>query len=239
MEQYAFNNTEDWRERGFHLRMPPVVIAAYDPAGSGSDRDALVLLNREEHQKGEPHDPDFAVAIKFRVLGVSELPPEFEFPDKLARLMALHRQLNVWQRRNRSYSHFFSIESNGVGWGLASALKRAIGPQVISYTTIGATGEKPYSGGSISMPRLTALDFTRTMLETGHLKMAPNAPGVKILQQQMAGFVWRRPGRPEAMEGQKDDAVMALTGGLWIGSKIISPVLKAKKFIVPTSKRRA
>lgn len=230
---YAFNNTDDWRERGFHLRTPPVVIAAYDPAGSGDDRDAIVLLNREEHQKGEPHDPDFAVAIKFRVLGAMRMPPEFEFPDKLARLLTLHRQLSNWQDYGKSYSHFFTVETNGVGWALASALRAKIGPQVIAYTTVGSVKDKPYEGGNISMPRLTALDHVRVLLETGHLKMAKKAVGAKELSAELASFVWARPGRPEAIEGQHDDQVLALTGGCWIGSKIIQPVLKARTYHIP------
>lgn len=237
MEAYPFNNTEDWRERGFYLRTPPVVIVAYDPAGAGDDRDATVLINREEHQKGEPHDPDFAVAIKFRMMGAVRMPPEFEFPDKLARLMKLNDQLTQATNAGRYFSHFFTIETNGVGWALASALRAKIGPRVIGYATVGAKNDKPYTGGAISMPRLTGLDHTRVLLETGHLKMSPNAVGSKIMAQEMASFVWRSPGRPEAMEGQHDDLVMALTGGCWIGSKIIQPVLKAKTYHIPTRRR--
>lgn len=233
MSTYAFNNTTDWRERGFYLRTPPVTIASYDPAGSGNDRDAIVLTSREEHQKGEPHDPDFAVALKFRVLGSMYLPPEFEFPDKIARLLSLHRNLTRWQTAGKTFSHFFTVETNGVGWALASELRSKIGPQVISYTTVGSTSEKPYSGGSVSMPRLAALDHLRVLLETGHLKQARDAVGKKELAAELSAFVWRRPGRPEAMEGQKDDRIMALTGGVWIGTKIIHPVLKARTYIIP------
>lgn len=239
MENYPFNNTDDWRDRGYYLRQPPVVIACYDPAGDGNDRDAVVLLNREEHQHGEPHDPDFAVAIKFRVLGSTYLPPEFEFPDKLARLLALHRQLTGWTHVGKIHTHFFTVESNGVGWALASSLKVKVGPRVISYTTVGTVGNKPYENGKLSMPRLTALDHVRVLLETGHLKMAKEAKGARDLTQELGSFVWRRPGRPEALEGQRDDMVMALTGGCWVGSKVIAPVLKAKVIHLPTSRRRA
>lgn len=233
-EAYPFNNTRDWRERGFYLRTAPVVIASYDPAGAGDDDDALVLINREEHQKGEPHDPDFAVALKFRVIAAQPMPKGLEFPDKLARLLALDRQLTSWQTRGRTSGHFFTVEANGVGWALSSALKDKIGPRVISYTTVGALNEKPYSGGAISMPRLAALDHTRVLLETGHLRMADNAPGGQLLAGQIGSFVWRRAGRPEAMEGQHDDLVMALTGGCWIGTKIVPPVLKARVYHIPS-----
>jgi hypothetical protein len=234
---YLFNNTEDWRDRGFYMRTPPLVMACYDPAGSGKDRDAVVLLNREEHQKGEPHDPDFAVAIKFRVLGYSRMPPQFEFPEKMASMLSVNRQLNNWHKIGKCSGHVFTVETNGVGWALASALKSKLGEKVISYTTVGSPHEKPFEGGRVSMPRLAALDHVRVLLETGHLRMAPDAPGGKDLQQEMGSFVWRRPGRPEAMEGQHDDGVMALTGGCWIGTKIIAPLLKAKTYHIPQRRR--
>lgn len=238
MEEHTFNTHEDWRARGFFLRQPPVIISCYDPAGDGDDRDALLLLSREEHQKGEPWDPDFAVAMKFRVLAAQRLPPEFEFPDKLARLLGLHRQLVAWTNAGRAYEHFFAIETNGVGWAAASALRNKLGNRVIPYTTVGATSEKPYEGGKVSMPRLAALDNVRVLMETHHLKIAPDAPGGKELAGEMASFVWRRPGRPEAMEGQHDDLVMALTGGCWIGSKIIGPTLKAVTYTGANTRRR-
>lgn len=230
MEEHTFNTHEDWREKGFNLRQPPVIIVCYDPAGSGDDRDAIVLLSREEHQKGEPHDPDFAVAIKFRVMGAMRLPPEFEFPDKLARLLGLHRQLTGWGNAGRCYTHFFSIETNGVGWALGSALRSKIGTQVICYTTVGAVSEKPWAGGQISMPRLAALDHMRVLMESHLLKVVPNAPGATELAKEMGAFVWARPGRPEALAGQHDDMVMALCGGCWVGTKIIGPSLKAVSY---------
>lgn len=237
MDEHVFNTHEDWRERGFYLKTPPVIIVCYDPAGDGDDRDAIVLLSREEHQKGEPHDPDFSVVYKFRVLAATRLPPEFEYPDKLARLLGLHRQLLGWQTAGRCYSHFFSVETNGVGWALASGLRVKIGPQVIAYTTVGSAADKPYVGGKVSMPRLAALDLLRVLLETHHLKMTPKAPGGRELSAEMASFVWRSPGRPEALEGQHDDMVMALAGGCWVGNKIIGPVLKAATIRLPQRRR--
>ena len=76
------------------------------------------------------------------------------------------------------------------------------------------------------MPRLAALDHLRIMMETHHMKVIPDAPGASQLIEEMNSFVWRRPGRPEAMQGQKDDLVMALCGALWIGSKLIGPILR-------------
>lgn len=231
MEQtvHAFNSDEDWRARGFHLHKPPIIIVCYDPAGDGSDRDAVLVIQREEHQRGEPHDPDFAVEMKFRVLMAQRLPVDYEFPDKVAKLLAIHRQLLRWQAGGRISHHAFVVESNGVGWGLASDLRSKIGAYVLPYTTIGSKNDQPYGGDKITMPRLAALDWLRIMMETHHLKIIPNAPGSKELASELNSFVWRRPGRPEAMQGQKDDLVMALCGGVWVGSKIIGPSLKAAR----------
>lgn len=223
----VFNSDADWRDRGFYLRAPPIVFVAYDPAGDGSDRDALVVLSREEHQKGEPEDPDFAVEMKFRVMMAQRMPMDFEYPDKLARILAIHKQLTRWRASGRIYAHVLCIESNGVGWGMASDLRSKIGEAVIPYTTIGSTTDKPYGGAKVTMPRLAALDHMRIMLETHHCKIIPEAPGAKDLASEMNSFVWRRPGRPEAMDGQKDDLVMAMCGGIWIGTKIVGPSLKA------------
>jgi hypothetical protein len=228
----VFNSDKDWRERGFHLRTAPVIIVSYDPAGDGDDRDAIIVTSREEHQRGEPHDPDFAVEMKFRVLMGQRIPVDFEFPDKVAKLLAIHRQLTQWQAGGRIHTHAFAVESNGVGWGLASDLRSKIGESVLPYTTIGSAMDKPYGGGKINMPRLAALDHLRIMMETHHLKLIPGAPGSKEIISELNSFVWRRPGRPEAMDGQKDDLVMALCGGVWVGSKIIGPTLKGAPTIL-------
>lgn len=225
---HAFNSDREWRDRGFSLRQPPLVVVSYDPAGDGDDRDAIIVQTREEHQRGEPHDPDFAVEMKFRVMMAQRMPVNHEFPDKIAKLLAIHRQLLQWEGAGRISRHVFAVESNGVGWGLASDLRSKIGDLVLPYTTIGSSTDKPYGGHKITMPRLAALDWLRMMMETHHLKIIPDAPGSKELASELNSFVWRRPGRPEAMLGQKDDLVMALCGGVWIGSKIIGPSLKAK-----------
>ena len=226
---FVFNSNADWRDRGFHLRKAPVIIAAYDPAGDGDDRDALAVYAREEHQKGEPDDPDFAVEMKFRLLMAKRLPVDLEFPDKLAMLLAQHRQLVRWRAGGKIHDHVFAIEANGVGWGLASAMRDKIAGNVLPYTTIGSMGDKPYGGGKVSMPRLAALDWFRMMMETFHIRIMPDAPGAKDLISELNSFVWRRPGRPEAMQGQHDDLVMASCGAVWVGSKIIGPSLKAAR----------
>lgn len=237
-EVISFNRHDDWRERGYHLRMAPVVFACYDPAGGGTDNDALVLLSREEHQKGEPHDPDFAVAMKYRVLATQIFPSQWEFPDKLARMLALDRNLQKWELAGKSFAHFMGVETNGVGWAMASALRVKISNRVLAYTTVASTSAKPFENGKLSMPRLAALDHMRVLLETHHLKLAPDAPGGKELAHEMGSFVWGSPGRPEAIKGQRDDRVMALAGAVWLASTVVPPVLRAKRYNGTTTRSR-
>jgi hypothetical protein len=221
-----FNRIVDWKQRGYHLRMPPLVLVGYDPAGDGRDKDAMTLTAREEHQKGEPYDPDFSVMMLYRVLMAHEMSPDLEFPDKLAMLLRLHRQLKGWARAGRCTNHVFTVETNGVGYAMGSALRSNIGNNVVTYTTVGNATDKPYTEKRLAMPRLAALDNLRVLAETHALKLAKDAPGREILLRQMASFVWRRAGRPEAIEGQHDDMVLSLAGACWIGTKVIPPLLK-------------
>lgn len=232
-----FNRIVDWKERGYYLRTPPLVLCGYDPAGDGRDRDALIMVAREEHQKGEPHDPDFSVMMLFRTLMAHEMSPDLEFPDKLAMLLRLHRQLRQWQRVGRAHNHVFTVETNGVGYAMGSALRSNIGNNVVCYTTVGNASNDPYTDKKLAMPRLAALDHLRVLAETHSLKLAKDAPGRELLTRQMASFVWRRAGRPEAIEGQHDDLVLALAGACWIGSKVIPPILK-QVVVRPTGIRR-
>ena len=226
-----FNNADDLKERGFQLLCPPVTIVSVDPSGDGDDRDGVLAVSREEHQRGLPEDPDFAVEFVFRVLLAHQLPQEYEFPDKLASLINLDKRLQRWTSQRRQSTHFFTFETNGVGYGYASSFSRKSPTKVIPYATVGRVtpGAKPPGNARIAMPRLEALDNTRVLVETGYLKAAPGAPGLAELQKQMQAFVWRGRNRPEAMAGQHDDLVLALTGALWIGSKVIPPILKQVK----------
>jgi hypothetical protein len=224
-----FNNAEELRERGFVMRDPPVNILSYDPAGDGKDNDAIVLLSREEHRRGELWDPDLAVEFIFRILLAHRLPPGLEFPDKLARILRLNASMQAWNRQKRSHSHVICVEANGVGWGMASSLKSKVTVPVIPYVTVGRADEKTYTEGRVSMPRLPALDNLRMQLELHRVKAAKAAPGMKDLSSELNAFVWRRPGRPEAIAGQTDDLVMALAGGIWIGTKLLPPVTKQQK----------
>lgn len=226
----AFNTAKDWQERGFRLRTPPLILCGYDAAGGGDDRDALVMLQREEHQKGETWDPDFAVLTMYRLLMAYRMPPDFEFPDKLAMLLRLNIQLNNWRGRGRIHDHVFCIETNGVGYAMASSLGTKIGHKVIKYTTVSTLSEDRVVQKNISMPRLAALDHMRVLLETHAFKVAKDATGNKDFAREVNSFVWHQKNAPAAIAGQHDDLVMAACGAVWIGSRIIPPILKAEKF---------
>lgn len=229
MSEAQFNTSADWKARGYYMRKPPFLLAGYDPAGDGDDRDALVLIAREEHQKGDTWDPDFSVSVMFRVLMVHQMSPDLEFPDKLSMVLKLHRQLGKWQRSGRSSRHAFCVEANGVGYAMASTLRDTIGNHVLTYTTVGNAREDPFIEKRLAMPRLAALDNLRVLAETHCFKVARDAPGASILEKEMASFVWARPGRPEAIQGQRDDVVMACAGCCWIGTKVLPLLLKRTK----------
>jgi hypothetical protein len=209
------------------MRLPPINFIAYDPAGDGDDDDAIVLMAREEHQRGEPWDPDYAVQMKYRVRLAYTLPQGMEFVDKLAVCLSMHKQLMRLEGEGQQKAHFFCVEANGVGWGIASALRSKISSKVVTYTTVANATENPFTEKRVAMPRLAALDNLRILIETHHMRIEPDAPGADMLMQQLNAFVWRRAGRPEAIEGQKDDLVMALTGAAWIASRLVPPQQKA------------
>lgn len=224
-----FNSARDLKDRGFHLRDAPLNILNYDPAGDGDDNDALILVSREEWRRGELHDPDLAIEFIFRVLLAHRIPHGLEFPDKVATILRINRQMVKWQSQGRQFSHVLGVENNGVGYAMASSLRTKTAIPVIGYTTVSNTTEKPYTGGAVSMPRLAALDHLRVMLELHRIKLARDCEGAKDLKGELNSFVWKGPNRPEAMKGQRDDLVMALSGAVWIGSKLIPPVNKAVK----------
>lgn len=222
----VFNTTKDLGERGYSMRTPPLNLLCYDPAGDGKDNDAVVLVSREEWRRGELHDPDLAMEMIFRVLLAHRFPVGMEFPEKVASILNLNRYLLRMQRTGRQYAHVVLCEANGVGWAAASTLRQKISAPVMPYVTVGAAHEKPFINRQFSMPRLAALDNVRVLLETHHLKLAKDAHGAADLQQELGAFVWARPGRPEAIEGQRDDLVLALAGACWAGTKVIPPVTK-------------
>lgn len=225
----ALNTKEDLAERGFALRHPPLALLGYDPAGDGTDNDALCLLAREEHQRGEPHDPDFSVITIFRLMMAMRMRPDLEFPDKLAMILGLHRSLIGWERAGRTCGHTITVEQNGVGYAMASSLREKVGNRVIGYTTVGNTKDEAFMERKVSMPRLASLDHLRVLMETQHFKAAKDMVGKAEFLQEAQAFVWRSTGRPEAMQGQKDDIIMTVAGACWIGSKVIGPMLKQVK----------
>jgi hypothetical protein len=226
-----FNTLKDWRERGYQLLAPPLALVGYDAAADGDDHDALVLNSREEHQHGEKWDPDFSVLTAYRVLLAHRMAKGLEFPDKLAQLLKLHRLLSGWRRKGRVAGHVFTVETNGVGHAMASALRSRIGhAHVLGYTTVGNASANSADEQKLVMPRLAGLDHLRVLAETHVLKVARGAPGAEELTKEMSTFVWRRPGRPEALQGQHDDLVMGLAGTTWCGSRHIPPLLKAVRY---------
>lgn len=225
-----FNSAAELRSKGFTLRDPPLNIVSYDPAGDGKDNDSLVLVAREEWRRGELYDPDLAVEFIFRAQLAYRMEMGLELPDKLAKLLALNRMLNKAQIKGTEAGHVFCVETNGVGYGIASSLRSKLKSQVYTYVTVGRATEKSWQEQRLAMPRLPALDNLRMLMELHRLKSVRGGPGIEQLVEELNAFVWRTAGRPEAMLGAKDDLVMALAGACWIGSKIIPPLIKQQRF---------
>jgi hypothetical protein len=229
-ESFVLNRLTDWRSRGYHMRSPPVTIVSYDPAGDGGDNDAVVVIDREEHQKGEPYDVDFAVEVMFRARLAMRMPPIYEFPDKLGLMLQLYRSIGRRIGRNTSAGVYFAIESNGVGYGMASMLKAKTGEAVHAYTTVGTRGKNAYSEKGKIMPRMAGLSLLKVMIETHYFRAAKEAVGMKELNDELNAFVWTGAGRPEAIQGQNDDLVMASAGAVWAGTNYIPMTLKQQTF---------
>ncbi len=216
------------REQGFFMRDPPVGILCYDPAGAGDDRDAMVMMQREEWRRGELEDPDLAVEIVFRILMAEEMDPTFEAPDKVSRALFVLRKMAMWRQQNRFSEIAMTVETNGVGYALAGHIQRKTNLTVFGYNTVGVVTDRKYQSKRLSMPRLAALDLMRVNLETHRLKMAKQAPGGAIISRQINSFVWKSPGRPEAIEGTRDDIIMAICGGVWFGTHLIPLITQHK-----------
>lgn len=224
---------QELRARGFAMREAPLAIMAYDPAADGKDHDGLVIVSREEHRRGELHDPDLAVEMIYRILMAQYLPRELEFQDKMAKILSLHRQMRSWTNRGKMAEHVVLVESNGVGWPAASFLRQKLGPRLRSYTTSSTTTGRAsgasHQGKMWSMPRLAALDHLRMQMDLQRLKAEKNAPGADIILKEFNAFVWAAPNRPEAIDGQHDDLIMPLAAACWFGSKSIPPLVKARR----------
>jgi len=156
--------------------------------------------------------------------------PDFEFPDKIAAVLKLHRDLMAWKSTGRSCGSVVVVEANGIGYGIVSTLKDKISDRCVAYKTVGGTSNSPFSESGMVMPRLPGLSHLKMLLEQHYIRGATGAPGIREIEQEMNSFVWAGPKRPEALAGQKDDMVMALAGGVWIGSKVIPPILKQTVF---------
>jgi len=232
MERFAlevFNSTKDLRDRGYAMKDPPLTLIAYDPAGDGADNDAVVIVAREEWRRGELHDPDLAMEFIFRIHLAQRLPKDWEFPEKLAGILNLNKLALRWQRQGKQYAHVIGVETNGVGYAMASSLRKKTQAPIIGYTTVANSTDTAFKGNNISMPRLAALDNLRVQTELHKVKVAKDAIGGRDLASEMNAFVWAGKNRPEAMKGEHDDLVMACAGALWIGCKLIPPVTKQMK----------
>lgn len=233
--RFMFNTGVTLKDRGFVLRIPPVHFVALDPAADGEDYTGVVLLAREEHQKGEPEDPDFAVEHMLRIKMALRLNQELEYADVLAQMFRLNRYLKGLQSKGASMGTVFCVETNGVGYGYEQALRSKLSRStpVIGYTTIGVMNDDTAAAKKMVMPRLAGLDNLRIQIETHHLKLERDAPGTRELEGEFRAFVWRGPGRPEAMEGHNDDLVMATAGAVWAATKLVPPALKSNLFTRP------
>lgn len=219
------------RERGYALLTPPLYFAALDPSGDGSDNNAVALIAREEWQKGEPIDPDFSVEHMLRIKMALRLNPDCEFSDVMAQLYSLHRYLVGLKKAGAAAGHLFCVETNGVGFGYEAQLRQKVGAnRVIGYTTVGNVGNDTDAGRKLVMPRLAGLDNMRIMVELHRMKLEEKAPGAKELEAEFRSFIWKAPGRPEALTGHHDDLVMAVAGATWCATKLVPPILKQVSF---------
>lgn len=224
---------KELRERGFAMRDAPLALLVYDPAADGDDHDGLIILSREEHRRGELHDPDLAVEMIYRVLMAQYMPRELEFQDKAAKILSLHRSMRAWTNRGKMAEHMVLVETNGVGWPMQSFLKDKLGFRLRPYTTtstlIGRPSGAPHQSKMWAMPRLAALDHLRMQMDLQRLKTEEDAPGASLLIKEFNSFIWASKNRPEAIQGQHDDLIMPLAAGCWFGSKVIPPLVKATR----------
>lgn len=209
------------------LRHPPLALLSLDPSGDGEDYHAVNVTYREEWQRGEPIDPDFEVERMYRIQMARRLPQNLEFGDVLAAMLRTVAHLASQRDAGRIAEYVVNVETNGVGHGFASALRQKLGPRrVVGIFTTGGQDAKPVVEDRTTMPRMAALDHVRMLLELHYLRAAANAVGMDELAAELQTFVWRGKGRPEAMVGQHDDLVLALTLNVWSGEKLIPPLLR-------------
>ena len=229
MTDVPFNTHDELIARGYRMVDAPINILCYDPAGDGDDNDALVMVSREEWRRGELYDPDLSMEFMFRVLMAKRMPTDWDFPDKVAGVLRVNKQMLKWQAQGLQHAHVIGVETNGVGYAMGSTLKSKTNTPIFEYVTVGKASDQPFEAKRMAMPRLAALDNLRVLLELQRLRPTKDCEGIADLRQEMNSFVWKRPGRPEAMEGTHDDLVMALAGACWIGTKLLPPITKQVK----------
>ena len=215
------------------MREPPFAIVAFDPAGDGEDENAVALYLREEFERGERHEMGFEHQMIMRLHLIETLRQDLEFPEVLASMLRLYRWLYNMKLQGRIYNFVIVVETNGVGHGYYHSLRNAIGGRVYGQYTVGGDHEKPINEEKLVMPRMAGLDHFRYCIETHTIKIARDpasgqlAQGADKFRTQMNSFVWKGPKRPQAMEGQKDDLIMAGAIGNWFGTKVLPTVVTA------------
>jgi hypothetical protein len=213
-------------ELGFRRRKAPVTLLVLDPSGEGDDRNGFGIIERHELELGLPHDKQYQMEQMFVVRHVERLDRGMEFPDVISLILAYHKGLLKLPKRIAR--HWIVVETNGVGYGYASMLKKLCGSEyVIPIVTTGSPDDRAVTDDNQPrMPRMAGLDLLRMMLQLQRAMVLPNVKGADLLVSELRTFVYH--GRkPQAMDGAHDDLVMMFALGVWAGVKLIPPVSRA------------
>lgn len=217
----AHFTAEELRERGFSMHGPPVVVLALDPAGDGEANIAMVALERELWRRGEVYDPDLQWQVRYVMRGAWAFPNGTTLPIVMSSMLAVHRALETERKNGGIKTHFFAVETNGIGWGYVTTLQDKVGNErVCPIVTTGGVNAYAYQSRNYSMPRQAGLDNLRVLMELHVWKVAKGAPGAAQVAQEMNTFVWQG-SKPKADKGKLDDMVMACAIATWTASKIL------------------
>lgn len=239
----SINSTKALNDLGFYNKEPPIAFLTLDPSGDGEDNNALVLMFREEFERGERYDIGYEHQMIYRFAMMHRLRSDMEFPEVLAALLRAWRVLVGMRDRGRIGDYAIIVETNGVGHGYYHSVRSKVGDRVLGVYTSGGDKDSAVNQSKIIMPRMAGLDNFRLLLEQQQVKLAIHpetgvqAPGATAFKSELGSFVWRGPKKPEALAGQKDDLVMAAAIGAWVASKLYPPVAKAVRIPKPKPKK--
>jgi hypothetical protein len=154
-ERAFFNTPRYLREQNFTLPTAPLAILGIDPSGSGSDRTAFSLIQREIWAKGEPHDVGYQVLPINRIILAFALDHSADFATVRAHCISFRDILTRETYRGVFQDYFVAVEKNGVGLLLTETLPEDIeNRRVLPVTTTSARDGKAYKKGiGIVMPR--------------------------------------------------------------------------------------